>query len=88
MTPDNLKSPSSLGLRKQILKDVIMEYFPKQQWSKEYQRKNNTKATKVWENVAQTRLGGEFWTRYVIVKKAYLQAHFAYKGLTMAEKLT
>lgn len=53
MTSNKLKSSSSLGLRKQILKDVIMEYFPKQQWSKEYQRKNNTKATKVWENVAQ-----------------------------------
>ena len=65
-----------------------MEYFPKKQWWKEYQRKNNTNATKVWENVAQTRLGGEFRTRYVIVNKAYLQAHFAYKGLTMAEKLT
>ena len=38
------------------------ETIPKQQRWKECPRENNTRATKVWENVAQTRLGSEFTT--------------------------
>ena len=45
--------------------------FPKQQSWKEYPCENNTKAKKVWKNVAQTRIGGEFWVCCVIAYKAY-----------------
>ena len=38
---------------------------------KGYSRENITKATKGWENVAQTRLGGEFRACYVIAHKTY-----------------
>ena len=46
-----------------------MSQFPKQSRWKEYPRENNTWAAKVWENVAQTRLGGEFWACDVIALK-------------------
>ena len=32
------------------------------------------RATKVWENVTQTRLGGEFWACDVIAHKTYYES--------------
>ena len=71
MTSDKLISPPSLGLRMQIL-NFIMNLFLKQQRWKECPRENNSKTTKVWKNVLQTRLGGGFWAGYVITHKIYL----------------
>ena len=51
--------------------NFIMSQFPKQSRWKEYPRENNTRTTKVWENVVQTRLGGEFWACDVITHKTY-----------------
>ena len=51
-----------------------MNQFPKQQSWKEHPRENNTNATKFWENVVQTRRGGEFWACHVIAhNKIYLE---------------
>ena len=60
----------SLGLRVQIL-NFLMNPIPKQEWWNEYPRENNTKSTKVWENAAQTKLGGEFLLGKVIAQKIY-----------------
>ena len=51
--------------------NFIMSQFPNQSRWKEYPRENNTRTTKVWENVVQTRLGGEFWACDVITHKTY-----------------
>ena len=51
--------------------NFIMSQFPKQSRWKEYPHENNTRTTKVWENVVQTRLGGEFWAFDVITHKTY-----------------
>ena len=50
---------------------LIMSQFLRQSRWKEYPRENNTRATKVWANVAQTRLGSEFWACDVIAHKTY-----------------
>ena len=54
--------------------NFIMSQFPKQSRWKEYPRENTMRATKVWANDAQTRLGGEFWTCDVIAHKTYCRA--------------
>ena len=51
--------------------NFIMKQFPKGQRWKECPREKNTKATKVWENVAQTRLGGEFLECDLIAHNTY-----------------
>ena len=51
--------------------NFIMGQFPKQSRWKEYPHENNKNATKVWENVAQTRIGGEFWACDAIAHKTY-----------------
>jgi len=51
--------------------NFIVNQFPKQSRWQEYPRENNTRTTKVWENVVQTRLGGEFWACDVITHKTY-----------------
>lgn len=47
------------------------ELIPKAALAKRILSGNNTKATKVWENVVQTSVGGEFWACYVIMRRAY-----------------
>ena len=51
--------------------NFIIKQIQKQWRWKECPRENNTKATKVWESVAQTRLGGEFWDCDLIAHKTY-----------------
>jgi len=47
--------------------NFIVNKFQKQQRWKECPRENNTKVPEVWENFAQTRLGGEIWACDVIM---------------------
>ena len=71
MTSAWQKSPPSLALIMQNV-NFIMSQFSKQSGWKEYPRENNTRARKVWEHAAQTRLGGEFWACDVVEHKTYL----------------
>ena len=45
----------------QIVNPIMSYKFSKHQRWKEYPRENNTRATKFWETVPITSLGGEFW---------------------------
>ena len=48
------------------------ELIPKAAKMKRIPCENNSKATKIWKNVGQTRLRGGFWAGYVITHKIYL----------------
>ena len=65
------KSPPSQVLRMQILNFIMNLNFQSSNDEKNTHVKSNAKATKVWEHVAQTKLGGEFSECDVIAYKAY-----------------
>ena len=69
---------SSLALVMQNVNFIMSQFpeFPNQSRWKEYPRENNTRATKVWVNVAQTRLSGEFWACDVSAHKTNLDLSF------------
>ena len=74
MTSAWQKSPPGLALIMQNVKFNTSQPPEQSRWKKKYPRENNTRATKVWANNAQTRLGGEFWTCDVIAHKTYCRA--------------
>ena len=69
------KSPPSLALTMQIL-NFSMNLNSQSSNDEKNTNLKITRKAKVWENVAQTRLGGEFWACYVIAYKAYWETLF------------